>query len=241
MAGENVDCLHFEEPLEDTALGIVGYHLGKRLTLGGNDGKVDPEELRKAFEATAGREGVYFYDAFGSTDIDGVISKTRYLAKAGRCRYVIVDHVSILISGSATPDERKTLDLAMTRFRMVAEECDIAIILVSHLSKGDGKDPEKGGEISRKMIRDSNSILQLSDTLSALERDQKAEGESRNVTLWRALKSRKTGFAGPLIKLLYDKDTGRLSEVPLSWGADEFKADEFSGTGAFTGDDDIPF
>ena len=138
-------------------------------------------------------------------------------------------------------DERKTIDVAMTKFRTLAEECGIGIILVSHLSRGDGKDPEKGGEISRKMIRGSQAIIQLSDTCSALERNQEAEGEERNVTLWRGLKCRKTGRTGPFLKLLYDEETGRLTEVPLEWGAAEFKPDEFSSPGDFTGTDDIPF
>jgi twinkle protein len=224
-ARSTLGVLHLEEDATRTALGIVGYHLGARVDL--NAEGIDREALRAAFAETVGRSGVFLYDAFGSTSVENILARIRYLAKAGRCGYVILDHLSIVVSGLAVTDERKAIDMAMTQLRTLAEECKIAIILVSHLSRGDGKDPEQGGAVSLKMIRGSQSIAQLSDTISSLERNQQADGEARNVTLWRVLKCRHTGCTGPMTKLLYDRKTGRLWEVPLSYGAQETTGDEF--------------
>jgi twinkle protein len=105
------------------------------------------------------------------------------------------------------------------------------------------KDPEKGGEVSLKMLRGSQAIAQLSDTVVALERNQQAEGEARNATLWRGLKCRLTGATGPMIKTLYDKNTGRINEVPLSWGDEDMKGDDFSDQSTSDSfiDPDLPF
>lgn len=241
--GENIGCIHLEEDAKQTALGIIGYHMGARIDLGVEG--VDRAALLQAFHETAGRDGVFFYDSFGSTGVDNLLAKIRYLAKAGGCRYIILDHLSIVVSGLALTDERKAIDQAMTQLRTLVEETKIGLILVSHLSRGEGKDPEKGGEISLKMLRGSQAIAQLSDTVSGLERDQQAEGASRNATLWRGLKCRLTGHTGPLIKLLYDSNTGHLAEVPLSWGDTEMQDDDISapyGSGFVASDvDDIPF
>jgi twinkle protein len=48
----------------------------------------------------------------------------------------------------------------------------------------------------------------------ALERNQQADNEDEaNTTHVRVLKSRYTGDVGMATHLLYDKDTGRLSEL----------------------------
>lgn len=225
--GENVGCLHLEEDPEHTAMGIVGYELGARIDMG--HAGVDPASLAAAFARTAGRDGVFFYDSFGSTSVDNILAKVRYLAKAGACNYVILDHLSIVVSGLAVADERKAIDLAMTQLRTLVQETGIGLILVSHLSRGEGKDPEKGGEVSLKMLRGSQAIAQLSDTVSAIERDQQGTDDERNLSLWRILKCRLTGSTGPCTKLLYDRDTGRLADVGLTYETCTFTDDDVLG------------
>ena len=66
-------------------------------------------------------------------------------------------------------------------------------------------------------MRGSNSIGQLSDCVIALERNQQSDDdlESRTTKL-RILKSRYTGDVGMATSLVYDTDTGRLSEHDIS-------------------------
>jgi twinkle protein len=120
----------------------------------------------------------------------------------------------MLVSASNEGDERRTIDMIMTRLRSLVEETGAGIILVSHLRRVEGnKGHENGISVSLSHLRGSNSIAQLSDCVIALERDQQSTNdiESRTTRL-RILKSRYTGDVGLATSLLYDVETGRLSE-----------------------------
>ena len=120
----------------------------------------------------------------------------------------------MLVSALAEGDERRAIDNIMTRLRSMVEETGAGIILVSHLRRVDGnKGHENGIEVSLSHLRGSNSIAQLSDCVIALERNQQSEDElEARTTRLRVLKSRYTGDVGMATALVYDKDTGRLSE-----------------------------
>jgi twinkle protein len=102
----------------------------------------------------------------------------------------------------------------MTRLRSLVEETGAGLILVSHLRRVDGnKGHENGIEVSLSHLRGSNSIGQLSDCVIALERNQQSDDpEEARTTKLRVLKSRYTGDVGMATSLIYDKETGRLSE-----------------------------
>ena len=112
-------------------------------------------------------------------------------------------------------DERRAIDSIMTRLRSLVEETGAGIILVSHLRRVDGnKGHENGIEVSLSHLRGSNSIGQLSDCVIALERNQQSDdAEEARTTRMRILKSRYTGDVGMACSVMYDNDTGRLTEV----------------------------
>lgn len=237
-AGENLGLMHLEEDVVRTSLGVVGYELGRRLDV--SMGDVKPDELEVAFRRVM-RSGVYLYDHFGSTDVDNLVSKVRYFARAGGCRYVVLDHLSIVVSGLDVADERKAIDLAMTRLRTLVQETGIGLILVVHLRRRDGKAAENGGEISLSDIRGSQAVAQLSDVVIALERDQQAEGQDRNFSTLRVLKNRTTGMTGPACRLFFDPETGRYLEYSITQEqapvVDEFR----SGSSTESMEEEIPF
>ena len=103
----------------------------------------------------------------------------------------------------------------MTKLRSLVEETRCAMLLVSHLRRATGdKGQEQGKEISLSMLRGSHSIAQISDAVIALERDQQADDPVQaNTTLVRVLKNRYAGETGVATYLLYDKNTGRMSEI----------------------------
>ena len=73
---------------------------------------------------------------------------------------------------------------------------------------------EQGIEVSMSHLRGSNGIGQISDCVIALERNQQSDDPiEASTTRMRILKSRYTGEVGLAGHLLYDKDTGRLSEI----------------------------
>jgi twinkle protein len=137
------------------------------------------------------------------------------MAKALDCKYVILDHLSIVVSGQDNSDERKAIDEIMTKLRTLVAETGIGLFLVSHLKRVTGKAHEDGGSISLQDLRGSQTIAQLSDIVIGMERNQQHEDPLvRNTTCHRILKNRYTGQTAPACWLRYDVDTGRMTEVP---------------------------
>lgn len=175
----------------------------------------DKEQRREAFEATMGTGRLFFFDHFGSLGVDHLFSKLRYLVKGLGCDVLILDHLSIVVSGlDMDTDERRAIDRAMTLLRSFTEETGARLVLVSHLRRANGKSHEEGAETSLSDLRGSQAIAQLSDFVLGAERNQQADNdEERNVTTLRVLKNRFTGDTGVCGKVRYDKETGRLSEI----------------------------
>jgi twinkle protein len=170
--------------------------------------------MLEAFNSTLGTDRLYLFDHFGSMGIDNVINRIKYMAKALDCRYVVLDHISILVSDQQNGDERKYLDEVMTKLRVLVQETGVALLCVSHLKRPDGKGHEEGAATSLAQLRGSASIAQLSDMVIGLERHAQAADEAeRNTTHVRILKNRLSGMTGECCHLLYDKATGRMSEV----------------------------
>ena len=160
------------------------------------------------------KDKVFIHAHFGTNEIDDIFAKLRYLIVGCDCKWVIVDHLHMLVSQIAEGDERRAIDNIMTRLRSLVEETGAGLILVSHLRRVDGnKGHENGVEVSLSHLRGSNSIGQLSDCVIALERNQQADDElEARTTKLRVLKSRYTGDVGLATSLVYDSETGRLSE-----------------------------
>ena len=144
------------------------------------------------------------------------------MAKALECKFIVLDHVSMILASQEFGDERKGLDEIMTKLRTLVQETDIALLIVSHLKRPDGKGHEEGAVTSLSQLRGSGSIAQLSDMVLGLERDAQHENETiRNTTSLRVLKNRFVGMTGPATYLFYDKDTGRLHETDKPTGDEE--------------------
>jgi twinkle protein len=172
------------------------------------------EEIKEAFDATLGQDRMFFLDHFGSTSIENIVARARYMVKALDCEVIFLDHISIVVSSGENGDERKALDEAMTRLRTLAQELDVAIFVVSHLKRPDGKGHEDGATTSLSQLRGSASIAQLSDFVIGLERNGQAEDPiEANTTRIRVLKNRFSGETGRCGALLFDKATGRMNEV----------------------------
>lgn len=158
---------------------------------------------------------VWIHSHFGSNDIDEIFAKIRYMIVGLDCKWIVVDHLHMLLSASAEGDERRTIDTIMHKLRSIVEETNAGMILVSHLKRIEGnRGHENGVSVNLSHLRGSQSIAQLSDCVIALERNQQSDDPSEaNTTHVRVLKSRYTGDVGMATHLMYDKDTGRLSEV----------------------------
>lgn len=208
---ETVGILSLEESTTDTAWKLVGVHLGERdLRLGGIDRSAP--KYRKAFDEVLGSGRVFLYDHFGSTDVDNILAKIRYMVKGCGCTTIFLDHISIIVSGMEEGDERRIIDNLMTKLRSLSEEVECRLVVVSHLKRPEGTSHEEGGRTSLAQLRGSASIGQLSDVVIGLERNQQDE-KLKNYTCLRSLKNRPRGVTGEIGWLKWDENTGRLEET----------------------------
>ena len=220
--GEKVGLLMLEESVSRTLKGLMGIAMSRPLHLDTTPwkdlGQAEQKARQDAFERIGGGSRLHLYDHFGSTGTDNLINRIRFMVTSLGCTWIILDHLSIVVSGTADEgDERKTIDALMTKLRTLVQETKCGLLLVSHLKRPAGdKGHENGAEVSLAQLRGSHAIAQLSDAVIGAERNQQAETETeRAITTLRVLKMRFTGDTGIACHLFYDKDTGRLSEVSL--------------------------
>lgn len=214
---DNIGILALEEDIPKTALGIMSIEANKLLHL---DKTVSKEEKRGYWDRTLGSGRIFMFDHWGSTSEDNLLGRIRYMAKGLDCKWIILDHLSIVVSDQDTGDERKAIDSIMTNLRKLVQETGVGLFLVSHLRRPSGsKAHEDGGKISLGELRGSAAIAQLSDIVIGLERDQQhKDPETRNTTTVRVLKNRFVGLTGPACYLYYDKESGRMIETNCPMG-----------------------
>lgn len=209
---DNLGFLFMEEGIRKTGLSLMSLAANKPLHL--PDTEATEEERKDAFERTLGTGRLYLFQHFGSGAIENIVNRVRYMAKALNCKYIFLDHLSILVSSQENGDERKAIDEIMTKLRMLVEETTISLFVVSHLKRPDGKGHEEGAATSLSQLRGSAAIAQLSDMVIGLERNGQADDPmERNKTRLRVLKNRWNGETGPACYLLFNKQTGRMLEV----------------------------
>jgi twinkle protein len=217
--GLRVGVMALEESVQRTLLRYVSIELNKPLHVS-REG-VSDTDIRESFRrvVTKGEDGLsnlHLYSHFGSTDIDTLLGKIRYMAKGLDIDFLVLDHISIVVSGSAeaSDNERRVIDELMTKLRSLVEETGIGVLAVSHLKRpSDGSAYTEGKQVSLSALRGSASLEQLSDVVIALERNQQLEGSEGDISTFRVLKNRPIGLLGEAGTVIYQHDTGRLVET----------------------------
>ena len=207
---EKVGYIALEESVKRSVRGIVSVGLNQLIHLPEVKEKLTEEEIINEWNNI--KDYICFYDHFGSSDTEDLMNRIRYMVQSLDCKTIILDHISIVISGLADGDERRLIDNTMTNLRKLVEEVKCAMFVVSHLKRPEGKTGhEEGVQTSLSHLRGSHSLAQLSDAVVGFERNQQDEIQS-NVMTARVLKNRYSGDTGIACSLIYDKQTGRLKE-----------------------------
>jgi twinkle protein len=219
--------IYLEEGTAKTAQGYIAIHNDVSLGDLRRDPSILTDEQWDKSLAEVIHQRMYFYDHFGSLDSDHLLSKINYMKVSLGCNFVILDHISIVISGneSSGEGERRDIDMLMTKLRSLVERTGVGIIAIVHLSQPKGKSHEEGGRVTLSQLRGSGSLKQLSDNVIALERDQQ-NVKDKNKTTIRILKCREFGDAVGIADVLeYTPTTGRLLPVGVGF-EDETPDDE---------------
>jgi len=184
------------------------------------DDELSNEEKKEAWDETIGKDRLYLYDHFGSIETENLISKIRVMIHNCGVDYIVLDHISIVVSGMEGGDERRSIDNLMTMLRSIVEETQVGMMLISHLRRASGdKGHENGAEITLSQLRGSGAIAQLSDAVIGLERDAQSEEAGDRIGI-RILKNRFGGALGRADTLNYNHETGRIECV-----SDEFEGE----------------
>lgn len=209
---DNIGMIFLEESVKKTALTMMSLEAGKQFHL--PETEYTPEEKKQAFDATLGTGRYYFFDEFASQDFDSICESILYMARATNCKYIFLDHISMLVSGGDYGDERRALDAICTKLRTLVQQLDISLFAITHLKRPQGTPHEEGGQTSLAQLRGSAGIAQLSDIVIGFERNMQADDEKeRSTTHVRVLKNRFSGESGLSCSLLYDKETGWVREL----------------------------
>ena len=195
-----IGIIHLEEPKTRTIKGIAGYKL--KLPVHLPTVEVSKEDIKKAYrEAIKYDDRVHIYSRFGSDDPDVILDTIRFLVSVCDCRFIFLDHITMIVTGLEGEDERKKLDYISTKLDMMVEELRFTLFLISHIND-DGK------------TRGSRNISKVAHNHVRIERNIiSSDPVERNTTICTIFKNRFGAETGPAGKLFFDKETFLLSEV----------------------------
>ena len=174
----------------------------------------DEAVAKPHWDKMVGNGKTFFYKHFAGITSDSLMNKLNYYAKVKRVDYIVLDHLSLVISASESDNERKAIDSLMTKLAKLVVETGVGLVQIVHLKRTSGdKSFAKGGEVELTDLRGSAAIEQLSWSVVGLERDQ--QGDDRDFSRIRVLKNRTWGFTGLCDTVKYDTTTGRMASVVI--------------------------
>jgi twinkle protein len=206
--GAKVGILALEDSLREAAMRHLA--IAKNLPPYQMD-ELEPEVITALYRQILSSGNFHFYNHWGSSAIDVLLGKVRYLAVGEQCEWVVLDHINIVVSGlDIGGDERKTIDVLMTKLRSLVEETGIGLLAIAHLKRpqGTGKTWAEGRKPSLTDLRGSAALEQLSDSVIGIWNDPEMD-ESHLLVL----KNRRTGKKGEADTLKYNYATGRLRPI----------------------------
>jgi twinkle protein len=197
---DNVGAIYIEEPEKRHLEALAGIELKQPVHL--PDRTASDSEVFDALQAVVRKDDrLFIYSHFGSDDPDIILDTIRYLVSSRGCSYIILDHISMVVSGLRSRDATSALDYLSTRLQMMLMELDFALILVSHVN-------------DELLTRGSRNISKVGNVWLHLSRDLKSEDDltqrTTNVSLF---KNRYAWKTGPVCQLLFDPVSYTLSET----------------------------
>lgn len=194
-----IGAIFLEEPKRRHLQAIAGIHLRRPAHLP-DSGVSDEETFQAVQDVVRVDERLHIYSHFGSDDPEVILDTIRFLVSARGCRYILLDHITMVVSGLGGKDERTSLDYLSTRLEMMVKELDFALIIVSHVND-DG------------LTRGSRNISKIADIRVDLFREvTHPDPIVRRVTRLVVSKNRFCGRTGPAGELLFDPATYTLTE-----------------------------
>lgn len=215
--GERVGQIYLEETNKETLQRAVASKLKVNYLRFKNDplAVAKEEDIRRAYDEICQDDKVIMLGHFGSLPITELMAKIKHMHLVEGCKYIILDHLSVVISGSDVENERKELDMVMTELAAFCAANDVCIIAISHINRTAAEQfkAPKGKEdqpfwvrVTKEMMRGSAALEQLSFIIIGLEPEIMPDRSRGRVRL-TVLKNRPWGFLGACDEFVVDDDT----------------------------------
>lgn len=227
QSGYRVGMIFLEEETEETL-----QRMGARyLEVNYADFKDDPqkhktlEELQEAYNWCSDESKFVFLDHFGSLPLNELMNKINTFHFINKVDFIILDHLSMLVTGLDTSDERSALEKTMVELAAYVASHDIGIIAVSHLNRGIAQEfkPPKGKEnepfwvnVRKEDLKGASGLEQLAWIVLGLEPEIMPD-KSRGRVRWTVLKNRPWSKLGIADTFKMNEDTGLLEDASVTF------------------------
>lgn len=203
-----IGAIFLEEPKKDHIKTLAAITLKQPVNR--PDSTVGTGEVFAAFQKAVGSDDrLHIYSHFGSDDPEVLLDTIRFLVSARGCRYILLDHISMVVSGLQGEDERKALDYIATRLEMMVQELGFALIFVSHVN-------------DMGQTRGSRYIGKIAHVRLDLTRDVMNEDPVVRNTIELSLSKNRGGKrAGPAGKIIYSNETATFHEEMFTAAAND--------------------
>lgn len=208
-AGEKLGMIYLEETNKETMQRLIAAKLKVNyLEFKNNPLQVTTKEkIQTAYNEIVDNDQLVMLGHFGSLPVSELMAKIKHMHLVEGCNFIILDHLSLVISGSAVKDERKELDMVMTELAAFCAANDVCIIAVSHINRSaaeqfkapklkEGEEPKPYWvQVSKEMMRGSAALEQLSFVILGLEPEINPDRSRGRVRL-TVLKNRPWSYLG---------------------------------------------
>ncbi len=152
---------------------------------------------------------IKIFDHFGSIPTDQLIQKLKQMVFLDGCKWIILDHLSMVISGLKSDNERRDLDNIMTELAAFCKQYDVFILSISHMKRKELQLPkDKDGNmlpfwypVRKEDLRGSAALEQLSWIVLGVEPEElpdRSRGRVR-VVVMKNRPHKKLGVADTMI------------------------------------------
>lgn len=218
--------IFLEEGKTKTRQGIVALHAGVAL----NHFRRDPTKAARETVEDANENVLNRLELLTNNKVllndEALLNKINFFSKVKGCKYGVLDHISYVISSRDTKDERREIDMLMTKLARLVEDQGLHLIIVSHI-KRKNRDRDASGNtkypyweiLTLDDARGSGAFEQLAWNIIAIERQvtDPSIDDAKPMTRTRILKNREESTLGLGDYLVYNTTKGALEPVEASY------------------------
>lgn len=238
---EKCAIIHLEEDEEETINCLYAQELGvdNKAFVAEPDKFISVERHTEIHQKWIDENKVRIFDHFGSIPIKDLIQKLKQMVFLDNCRWIVLDHLSMVISGLGLADERKALDVVMTDLAAFCKQYDVFILVVSHMKRKEIQPAKnKSGDplpfwypVRKEDLRGSAALEQLSWIVLGVEPEElpdRSRGRCRVVSL----KNRPHKRLGVADTFWMDENDKLIDASGWHWNEDasEFEKDNYDGS-----------